>query len=140
MYVERGLVSFDPGAGGEAASGGLVASLLAKGAQVYAGPAAKRPPGLRHLGERTAGAVAFGDFGCEPALVLGKNVRRIGAADDNELSGEWPQALDLLHRPDGLVRAERTQGRSVESSVECSDCDGLQILGFAARQVELATA
>lgn len=117
---------------GWTASVDLVGPLLAEGAQVYGCPGAEGPPGLGDVVECVVGAVAFGDFGLEPALVVGYSIRRVRAANDDELSGEGPETLDLLHYPDGCVRVDRAQGRAVEAPVEGGLGDGVQVLGLAA--------
>ncbi len=85
----------------------LVGSLVAQCAQVYGGPGAERPPGLGYVGEGVAWAVAFGDFGVEPALVAGEGIWRVRAADDYEFCGERSKSLDRLDSLHCLIRVER---------------------------------
>jgi hypothetical protein len=45
-------------------------------------------------------AVPLGDLGVEPAFVPRQGVGGVGAPDDDELRGERPEPLDLLHGRD----------------------------------------
>lgn len=63
---------------------------------MYGCPGAEGPSGLGDVVECVVGAVAFGDFGPEPALVVGYSIRHVRAANDDEISGEGPETFSLL--------------------------------------------
>jgi hypothetical protein len=50
---------------------------------------------------------------------------------DDELGGEWADALDVLHDGDGLFGVDGAQARGVEPAVEGRLGDRVLVLGLA---------
>ncbi len=67
----------------------------------------------------------------------GQDVGGVRAAQDDELGGERPEALDLLHRLHGLLGVDRAKRRGVQDAVQGGVGDGVQVLRLASGQVEV---
>jgi len=103
-------------------------------------PGAVRTPRRRDLDEGGGGPVPLDDLGVQPGLVVREGIGVVGAADDHEFGGERPEALDLLHLRDGGLGVEVAQTAAVEEPVESGIGDRVQVLDFAAGQVEFERA
>lgn len=66
-----------------------------------------------------------------------RGVGGVGTAENDELGCERSETLDLLDRPNSLVRVDRSERVGVEDPVESGLSYGMQVLGLAARQVQV---